>query len=479
MNAALLIARNIAREERRWLRRGRAAPLALALWLLLAAVAAFTAWEQRASAAAERERHQHQMDEAFEAQPDRHPHRMVHYGHFAFRPLEALAAFDPGTDAYTGHTLFLEGHRQNSANFGEVRQSSLLLRFGQLTPAFVLQVLAPLLLVFIGHAAVAREREAGTLRVLLAQGLSARTLVAGKALALGSVAALMLLPATLALAAMVAFGGAPALPALGLALGYAVALALWVLVVVAVSALCRRGRDALLVLLALWVAVVVAVPRAASELASTQAPLPTRVETDITISRELAALADAHNAGDVRHAAFRQRTLAQYGVSRIEDLPLNYKGLVAMESERQTSELFVRHGNESFARQEAQQAWVDRFAVLSPVLALRRLSMVLAGTDLQAYRRFMEGAEAHRYQMVQALNRLQAEQMTLATDRSSRDDRISRVHWQGIAGFEHRPEATGSKLLRAWPAAAALLVWLLGLGGLLLWAARRLGQGQP
>ena len=24
-------------------------------------------------------------------------------------------------DAYTGHTLFLEGHRQNSANFGDVR----------------------------------------------------------------------------------------------------------------------------------------------------------------------------------------------------------------------------------------------------------------------------------------------------------------------------------------------------------------------
>ncbi|KPF50871.1 ABC transporter permease [beta proteobacterium AAP121] len=475
MNAALLV----AREEGRWLRRGRVAPLALALWLLLAAVAAFTAWEQRSRAAAQRERHQHQMDEAFEAQPDRHPHRMVHYGHFAFRPLGALAAFDPGTDAYTGHTLFLEGHRQNSANFGEVRQSSLLLRFGQLTPAFVLQVLAPLLLVFIGHAAVAREREAGTLRSLLAQGLSARTLVAGKALALGGVAALMLLPAALALAATVAFGQAPVLPALGLALGYAVALALWVLVVVAVSALCRRGRDALLVLLALWVAAVVVLPRAASELASTQAPLPTRVETDITIRRELAALADAHNAGDVRHAAFRQRMLAQYGVSRIEDLPLNYKGLVAMESERQTSELFVRHANESFARQEAQQAWVDRFAVLSPVLALRRLSMVLAGTDLQAYRRFMEGAEAHRYQMVQALNRLQAEQMTLQTDRSSRDDRISRVHWQGVADFEHRPEASSSTLQRALPAAAVLLAWLIGLGGLLFWAARRLGRGQP
>ena len=153
MSAAL----RVAREEWRLLRRDRVAVLGLTLLLLLTAVAAFTAWDQRRSTDAERARHQAQVDHEFEAQPDRHPHRMVHYGHFVFRPLNPLAAFDPGVDAYTGHTLFLEGHRQNSANFGDVRQSSLLLRFGQLTPAFVLQVLAPLLLVFLGHAVLARE----------------------------------------------------------------------------------------------------------------------------------------------------------------------------------------------------------------------------------------------------------------------------------------------------------------------------------
>ena len=156
MSAAL----HIAREEWRLLRRDRVAVLGLALLLLLTAVATFTAWEQRRTTDAERARHQAQVDHEFETQPDRHPHRMVHYGHFVFRSLNPLAAFDPGIDAYTGHTLFLEGHRQNSANFGDVRQSSLLLRFGQLTPALVLQLLAPLLLIFVGHAAVARERPA-------------------------------------------------------------------------------------------------------------------------------------------------------------------------------------------------------------------------------------------------------------------------------------------------------------------------------
>ncbi len=97
----------IAREEWRLLLRDRVAVLGMALWLLLSAAAAFTAWDQRSAAQAQRERHQSQVDSEFEAQPDRHPHRMVHYGHFVFRPLNPLAAFDAGIDAYTGHPLFL------------------------------------------------------------------------------------------------------------------------------------------------------------------------------------------------------------------------------------------------------------------------------------------------------------------------------------------------------------------------------------
>ena len=476
---ALGLAWAVAREEWRLMARSRVAVAGLGLLLLLAMVAAVAAWQQRASAAEQRAHHQQQMHDEFAAQPDRHPHRMVHYGHFVFRPLSPLAAFDSGTDAYTGHTLFLEGHRQNSANFSEVRQSSLLLRFGQLLPAFVLQVLAPLLLVFIGHGVLAREREAGTLRVLLAQGLAPGTLVAGKLLALGGVAVLMLLPALLALAAMVLFSGAPAALAGALASAYAAWLLLWVLGVGAVSALCRRSRDALLVLLAAWALSVVVLPRLAAEWASASRPLPTRVESDILLQRELAQLGNSHNAADGRFAAFRQATLARYGVQRVEDLPVNYKGLVAMEGERQTSELFVRQAAASFAQQHAQRAAVQRWAPASPVLALRAVSMALAGTDLPAYQGFMEQAEQHRYTMVQALNRLQAEQMTLQTDRSSRDDRISRTHWQAIAPFVHRPEPPAQLLQRAAPAAAVLGAWLVAMAVLLWLATRRLAVGAP
>ncbi len=468
------IVHRIAREEWRLMRRDRVAVLGLALRLLLGTVAAFTAWDQRRAAQAAREQYQAQVDQEFDAQPDRHPHRMVHYGHFAFRPLNPLAAFDSGIDPFTGHTLFLEGHRQNSANFGDVRQSSLLLRFGQLTPAFVLQVLAPLLLAFIGHAAVARERERGTLRVLMAQGLRPGQLVAGKLLALAAAAALMLLPAAVALAAIAADDPTSAPLALATALAYAAWLLLWTLGVVLVSACARRGRDALMALLAAWTVTVVLLPRLAPELAAAQQPLPTRLETDIAVARDLAALGDSHNPDDPYFAEFRRKVLAQYGVSRIEDLPVNYKGLVGMEGERLTSELFDRYGRESFARQHEQLRHVALFSVLSPVIALRGISMAAAGTDLTSYQRFMEQAERHRYNLVQHLNRLQAEQLSWAADRNSRESRISKDHWHGLAAFHFEPEPKADTLRRLGPRAAVLAAWLLALAAGLAWATRRL-----
>ena len=112
MNAIRLI----ARDEWRLLRRNRVAMLGLLMLIALSILAALTSISSRDNSDAIRARFQQQADAAFDGAPARHPHRMVHYCHFVFRPLPALAAFDPGGDAFTGNTIYLEGHRQNSAN---------------------------------------------------------------------------------------------------------------------------------------------------------------------------------------------------------------------------------------------------------------------------------------------------------------------------------------------------------------------------
>lgn len=466
----------IAREEWRLLWRDRVAVMGFTLLLLLTAISAFTAWEQRRGVDAERTRYQEQTDHEFEAQPDRHPHRMVHYGQFAFRPINPLAAFDAGIDPYTGHTLYLEGHRQNSANFGDVRQSSLMLRFGQLTPAFMLQVLAPLLLIFVGHASVARERESGTLRLLIVQAVQPGQVVAGKLFVLAGIAGLALAPVVLSLLWVVIASPADAGLAMLLIGSYGIWLSLWAIAVVSVSTLTARGRDALIVLLTLWAVTVVLVPRLGADLVAWSQPLPTRFETDIAIARDLAAMGDSHNPEDPYFSTFRKQVLAQYGVNRVEDLPVNYKGLLGMEGERLTSALFDRYADANFSAQARQLSQLDTFSLLSPVIALRRVSMIASGTDLHAYRRFLEQAEHHRYELVQKLNRLQVEKFTYATDRSSRESRIENTHWQDIADFRYEAETPAEILHRALPMTGVLLAWLAALAGLLALACRRLGS---
>ncbi|PZP18795.1 MAG: ABC transporter permease, partial [Sphingomonas hengshuiensis] len=89
--------------------RNRVAVVAIVLTLLLSLVAMLTSLAHRDANAAMRARFQAEADQRFDGQPARHPHRVVHYGHFVFRVPPPLAAFDPGVGAYTGNSIFLEG----------------------------------------------------------------------------------------------------------------------------------------------------------------------------------------------------------------------------------------------------------------------------------------------------------------------------------------------------------------------------------
>jgi ABC-2 type transport system permease protein len=470
----------IARDELRLMRRNRVAVTAILLLLVLTLVAVVTSWTHQQGIAENRARNQAEANHAFEAQPDRHPHRVVHYGHFIFRPLGPLAAFDPGVDAFTGNTMFLEGHRQNTSNFGDVRQSSALVRFGQLTPAFVLQAVAPLLLIFLGYGAVARETEGGTLRPLMVQGASAYAIVLGKLAALAVVALLVGLPAMVGFVLISGQPGAFAGPMAAIALAYAYYLALWVVAIILVSMMVRRRRDALLALLAVWAVTVVLLPRVAPDMASAAYPLANRLQTDVAIARDLRQMGDSHNPDDPHFAKFKADVLKRYGVTRIEDLPVNYKGLLALDGEAMTSRLFDRYAADSFATQARQNALVTGVGLLSPTIALRQASMAAAGTDFAGHRRFLEQAEAYRYALVQRLNRLQAEAVSYADDTAKdtgadRRKRIGADNWRRMPEFAFvQPDA--ATLVRAsLPGLAIVAGWLVLAMGALALATRRLG----
>ncbi|WP_184086287.1 ABC transporter permease [Sphingomonas xinjiangensis] len=463
----------IAQEEWRTLLRNRAGVIATMLLVALVLVAAFVSLERRTRIEADRAGYQASVDADFDKQPARHPHRMVHYGQFVFRPLAPLAFFDTGVDSYTGNTIFLEGHRQNSANFAEARQSSLLLRFGQLTPAFVLQTLAPLLLIFLAFTSVARERERGTLRLLRAQGVDGPRLVAGKLMGHGAIALAIGLPAFLVLIGFAAMGMADWAPIALLILGYAVWLLIWAMLAVVISCFASRSRDALAALVALWMVGVILLPRALPEVAAVETILPTRIETEVALHRDLARIGDSHDPEDPYFNAFKQRTLARYGVSRVEDLPVQYAGLVGMEGERLSTDLYARATNEVSAREASQNARVHGFAVLSPLIAIRQLSMALTASDVTAHQDFLDQAEAFRYRFVQTLNRMQA---VLIPHIGGEDPRVSAENWKRVPRFAYQPyDPLRSNAASIGGNLMVLLGWLVGLSVLATLAARRIG----
>lgn len=476
----------IAQAELLLLLRSRLALIGLISLLLLSVIAAVSSVSHVHAERAVRASQQIETDALFEAQPARHPHRMVHYGTYVYRPVSALAAFDPGIDPFAGTTLYLEGHRQNSATFGAVRENSSLMRFGQLTPAFTLQTLAPLLLIFLGFSMVTRERESGALRQLRLHGVRGADILFGKGLALSGVALVALAPALLALIWIGVQQPLEAGAAGLIGAGYALYLLVWVMLILAASSLMRSGRSSLMALVAVWAFVAVIAPRGAAELASRLAPLPTRAETDLRLAADLRQVGDSHNPDDPFFKAFRERLLKQHGVSRVEDLPFNYRGALSTQGEALTSRLFDQAFARTKAVQRKQSGILSQVAIFSPAMAVRRVSMTGAGTDLETHLRFLKQSEAYRFDFVQRLNGLHQDRLTFADDgarsrdpEAERRTRIAAENWAKLPDFGFVPTTQAERWAVMTPALGTLVAWLvlgMGLCGL---GSRRLERSEP
>ncbi|WP_437832902.1 ABC transporter permease [Sorangium sp. So ce1153] len=399
-------------------------------------------------------------------QPDRHPHRAAHYGSFAFRDPSPLGFFDPGLESFAGTSIFLEPHQRNTLSFSEAAQSSELARFGTPSAAFVLQVLLPLLIFCMTFASVAGERESGTWRLAVSQGVDARVLIAGKVLGTLLAVALWLAPLlALALAGALLTGvldgsSDTLLRAAGLAGGYAVYLAACTALGVLVSSFHRRAQGALLTLLGLWVALWIVVPRLATQAASRLHPTPSRAQVELDLARAMRDVGDSHDPSNPHFQELRRRTLAAHGASRVEDLPVNYGGVVMREGEKVTTAVFNDYYTRLFEAHRAQDGLALRAGLFTPLLAIRSFSMGLAGTDAHHLVDFEEQAEAHRYAFSQHLNQLHITKIRWQNDKAQR---VDRAEWSEFAPFQHRRPPAAWALSRVAPAGLAVLAWAAAL----------------
>ena len=452
-------------EEWRYWSRSRLAVSAMALLLIVILAAVVSTVTRMQSAAEARRTMQDAAEQAFLSQPDRHPHRMVHYGHYVFRTPAPLAVIDPGVDPLTGTVMFLEGHRQNSATFPAAYTAPQVAGFDYLTPAFAYQVLAPLVLLVVGFSVFARERELHTDVQLMGQGVRAAALWWGKSLALLALSALLVLPLAVGALLAVAQGESLATAAV-LVLGYYAYLAFWSFAIAGISARSRTTAMSLLVCCVAWVVVTVLVPRIASDTAATLSPVTGKIASDFALIEAMREVGDGHNAADPAFEGLRARVLDQYGVDAVEDLPVNMRGIVAEAAEAELTEVLVEFAEERM-HEETEQARVARAgALFSPMLALRNVSMQTAGSDLANYHRFLREAETARFTFVQGLNRAHVTELSYVDDinRNNGDEanqraRISADNWRVLQSFDFRPAPAAERIRAAGSGILLLVLW--------------------
>jgi len=469
----------VAREEwRYWLRSRLAMATALLFLLLLGTTVILTAL-RTAQEREHRLEHQAEAEDSFVSQPERHPHRMVHYGHYAFRAPPPLAVFDPGLDPVTGQSIFLEGHRQNAAMLAEADASAELGGLGSLTPAFVYQLFGPLLVILLGYGAMVRERESSTLSTLLAQGVGGTRLFAGKALALLGVVLLVLLP--LVASTIVAIAGGESVLAAGLLAGaYFLYLGVWGLLSLLLSTLLRQKATVLAALIGAWLALSLLLPNLAVNNVTRAVPMAGRIEVNFEMLAELRALGDGHNAADPAFARLRGDLLEEYGVDTVDELPINLRGVVAQYSEAKLTDTLNRYAGQRMEVERRQAAALQRHGWLTPLLAVATASRAIAGTDLRNHQRFLREAEALRFDFVQGLNRLHAEELSYADDINRSSDaaaeqrtRVAAENWQLLESFRFEPEDFTSRAAAAVPALGALAVWFAALAAGAVWTSAR------
>ena len=149
---------------------------------------------------------------------------------------------------------------------------------------------------------------------------------------------------------------------------------------------------------------------------------------------------------------------------------MNFRGIVAQTAEADLTAVLNDYAERRMTAEAEQARHASTFGWLSPSLAIASSSRSLAGVDLNTHHRFLREAEAVRFDFVQGLNEVHAEQLDYSDDinRSSdpeaeRRTRVSPDNWAVLDDFEFTPAPAKDRFAAASTATSMLIAWLFGL----------------
>ena len=448
---------------------------------LILLYAASSGWENYITQNRTSEKYQHESREDWLKNPDKNPHRMAHYGNFAFRKSTPLSVFEFGMEPFFGNAIFLEAHKQNTANFSEAGFSNSMLRFGEISIAMVLQILLPLLIFFLGFNAVATERENGTLKLLLSQGISWKQLLTGKILGIVSAIMMLFIPTILVLVFIwlllqnFTISADETIKMCLFILFHFIYLIFFCVIAVLISASSKTSKKALISLIGIWLVFTIILPRTTQAIGAYIHEAPSKIQFQSDIEKDILKQGDSHNPNDLHYKAIKDSLLSAYKVDSVQKLPFNYSGFIMTEGEKISSKIYNEHLEKLLKVYEKQNSFSKAVSFINPYIAIRNLSMGLSNTDYDSYIDFQKQAEGYRYNMAQKMNALQVKYISnVKPGPNDKPLTIGKEHWADIAEFRYEPKGITDVLKSEIVSVISIILWIIMLFVFIRIAAKNL-----
>ena len=384
---------------------------------------------------------QEHVREQWENLKEMNPHGAAHYGTYAFKPSNLLSSMDGGINDITGNVLQLEGHVQNEIVYSEASQSLSISKFGKLKSSLLLQYVIPLFLIFLSYGSISNEKVTQRIKLLVFQGATLKTLIYAKSLSTW-LYGMLLLTLTIIFHVLFIDLGSDTLSRLTLIfLSYGCYYFIISSLAVFLSAKLKSNASALASLLAIWIIWTIFLPKIWGNTVEKIYPLPDRMTFKKAMREERSKGIDGHDPYDKRREDLKNKYLVEYKVDSLNQLPINFDGIVVQEDEEYGNAVWDKHFGNNYTILQKQKFLYQVSGFLNPFSSLQSVSMGFCGTDMNHHLHFLRNAEDYRRYLIKELNDKHAYGGSKTGDWSWK---VDSTFFKSVEGFSYQtPEIAG------------------------------------
>ena len=393
-------------------------------------------------------------------QNEKNPHSAAHYGSYVFKLRTPLSIIDPGLNKYTGISIFLEAHKRNTSQYMSAADQSGLVRFGELSPDFILLYLVPLIIILLGYNSFSREYESSTIKLLKSQGIPINTIILGKWLSIFFISMVILITCSLTvIVSFISFSSSQALDNASYIVFfviYAIYYGVLINLILFISLYSKISSRSLVMSIAIWIMIGFVTPKIGSNVANYLYPYPSKQTFNHEVAEDKKNGLDGHNPWNEEAKKLEKETLEKYGVDSLHKLPFNYAGFRMQKGEEHEASIYYKHYLTLKSISGKQNDVYTKASIFSPFIPARFLSMGLARTDYHNQWQFADKAEKHRIAMVAALNNDLAKNSEYGDWSYKADQKL----WASIPKFEYDYQSLGEVITNNNYNFISLLLWL-------------------